>query len=177
MKFWIWRLLPCIFFIILIVFFARALFLDPKHLSSSLLGKPLPMFEVLDLETPSTYLSSSELQGQMTLLNVWASWCESCIEEHVFLLRLAKKGVVIYGLNYKDHPLDAQKWLSEWGNPYRRVGIDKAGKTAIDLGVYGVPETFLIDAKGIVRYRHVGLLNTKVWEKFFLPKMKERQHG
>lgn len=113
--------------------------------------------------------------GQIALLNVWASWCAACVDEQVFLMQLSREALPIYGLNYKDKTNDARRWLSEWGNPYKAIGEDKAGKVAIDLGVYGAPETFLIDKKGLIRYRHVGVLDEKAWLSDFLPLIKRLQ--
>jgi len=168
-----WRLIPLIVFIVLLVFFGRGLWLDPQHLPSVQLGKALPTFQLPVLGDAPKKLSPADFQGSITLLNVWASWCDACTEEQHFLMQLARDGVVIYGLNYKDHPDDAKKWLTEWGNPYRLVGSDVSGKVAIDLGVYGTPETFLIDKTGVIRYRHVGLLNPTVWRQVFVPMMKQ----
>jgi cytochrome c biogenesis protein CcmG/thiol:disulfide interchange protein DsbE len=106
-------------------------------------------------------------------LNVWASWCQTCSEEQAFLSTLTKQGVVIYGLNYKDGAKQAKRWLKRWGNPYVLIGVDPKGKAAIDLGVYGTPETFLIDKKGVIQYRHAGALNAQIWKDIFVPKIRE----
>ena len=112
------------------------------------------------------------MRGKPAILHVWASWCATCAEEQVFLLSLAQSGVRIYGLNYKDEVNNAQQWLETWGNPYYMSGRDEDGRVAIDLGVYGTPETFLIDAKGVIRYRHVGALNQTVWDRVVQPKWR-----
>ncbi|WP_238551369.1 DsbE family thiol:disulfide interchange protein [Legionella oakridgensis] len=132
----------------------------------------MPPFQLPDLNDEHTLFTSNLLQGKTTLLNVWASWCAACSEEQVFLLQLARQGVPLYGLNYKDNPKDATRWLAEWGNPYKRTGNDLNGKVAIELGVYGTPETFLIDAQGVIQYRHAGPLNDEVWTREFLPRIK-----
>ncbi len=168
-----WRIIPLIVFVLLVIFLGRGLSLDPQHLPSAQLGKPLPQFRLPTLGgDEQTDLTPTVLHGQVALLNVWASWCAACTDEQFFLLQLAREGVAIYGLNYKDNIEDAKKWLAEWGNPYRLVGADLDGRVAIDLGVYGAPETFLVDKEGMIRYRHVGVLNAMIWQRDFLPLMK-----
>lgn len=138
------------------------------------LGKSLPAFQLPAVEEGKLF-TPDVMKGRVVLLNVWASWCEACVEEQVFLMRLARQSVPIYGLNYKDNTQNAQRWLNEWGNPYQAVGEDKEGRVAIDLGVYGAPETFLIDKKGVIRYRHIGILNEEAWKSDFLPRIKQLQ--
>lgn len=167
-----WRLLPLLFLLLLVMFFWHALSRDPRYLPSTQLGKPLPLFQLPVLNKPTEFLTPKTMQGHVVLLNVWASWCAACTEEQVFLLQLARQGVSIYGLNYKDNAEDAEHWLTEWGNPYKMSGQDIDGRAAIDLGVYGAPETFLIDQMGVIRYRHVGILDAKSWEHDFLPRIK-----
>jgi cytochrome c biogenesis protein CcmG/thiol:disulfide interchange protein DsbE len=166
-----WRMIPFIVFALLVGFFWRGLSLDPHHVPLAQLNKPLPQFQLSVLGNQQTTFTQASLQGRVTLLNVWASWCAACIDEQTFLLKLAREGVVIYGLNYKDKSQDAKQWLSEWGNPYKLVGEDLKGTVAIDLGVYGAPETFLVDKRGIIRYRHVGVLDASSWQKEFLPRI------
>ena len=168
-----WRIIPFVVFTLLVVFFWRGLALDPHHLPSAQLGKSLPAFKLPRLGDNQGVMSDSTLRGHVALLNVWASWCAACTEEQFFLLQLAREGVLIYGLNYKDKPDDASTWLAEWGNPYKVVGMDITGKVAIDLGVYGAPETFLVDTSGIIRYRHVGVLNPAIWQHEFVPLIKQ----
>lgn len=172
MKITLWRLIPFILFILLLVFFWRGLSLDPQNLPSSQLGKPLPQFRLPILGGHQAVLTEDSLKGKVALLNVWASWCEACTEEQVLLMTLAQEGVIIYGLNYKDKTAEATQWLAEWGNPYQVVGQDFHGNVGIDLGVYGAPETFLIDKAGIIRYRHVGVLTKNDWKRDFLPRIK-----
>ena len=191
MKLSYWRIIPLVVFAMLVVFFWRGLSLDPQHLPSAKLGKALPEFELPivspDESEPRALPSGFPLpdgrgsvatftprvmRGQVVLLNVWASWCEACTEEQVFLMELARQGVAIYGLNYKDKREEAKAWLDEWGDPYRAIGQDSQGLVAIDLGVYGAPETFLIDQQGMIIYRHVGILNQSIWDQVFLPKIK-----
>lgn len=167
-----WRLIPLVLFIALAGFLWRGLSLEPQKLPSTQLGKKLPQFE-LPLLGEQKLFTPKLMQGKVTLLNVWASWCTACFEEQVFLLKLARESVPIYGLNYRDKTANAQQWLKEWGNPYQAIGEDKKGKVAIDLGVYGTPETFLIDKNGFIRYRHVGILDEKIWENAFLPRIQQ----
>lgn len=165
-----WRFAPFYLFIVLLVLFFRGLELDPRHLPSTKIGQPLPEFTLNSL-SDKPFVSGS-LKGQVSLLNVWASWCLSCADEQNVLMKLASNGVVIDGLNYKDTADNANQWLAEWGNPYRQVGEDVDGKVGLNLGVYGAPETFLIDQKGIIRYRHVGPLTLAIWEKEFVSRIR-----
>lgn len=147
---------------------------DPTKLESVLVGKPVPEFSLEDLQNPEAQLDNALFQGQVTLLNVWGTWCPACRDEHDDLMRLAKeKNVAIIGLNYKDNREDALVWLDRLGNPYRKVIYDPKGTLGFDLGVYGAPETFVIDADGVVRYRHVGVVNETVWEQTLLPVVNE----
>ncbi|MBW3225902.1 DsbE family thiol:disulfide interchange protein [Marinobacter adhaerens] len=143
---------------------------DPTKLESVLVGKPVPAFSLKDLHNPETMLDQSLFRGQVSLLNVWGTWCPACKDEHADLVWLAEeKGVNIIGLNYKDNREDALVWLDRLGNPYRQTIYDPRGTLGFDLGVYGAPETFVIDAGGVVRYRHVGVVNETVWEEKLLP--------
>ncbi|KTD65505.1 DsbE family thiol:disulfide interchange protein [Legionella spiritensis] len=173
MKLLRWRFIPLVLFVLMALFFWRGLSLDPKKLPSSRIGQALPAFQLPVLGEPDSSFTSEEMKGQVALLNVWASWCAACVDEQVFLLRLAREGVPIYGLNYKDDSQNAQRWLTEWGNPYRAIAEDKSGRVAIDLGVYGAPETFLVDKMGIIRYRHAGVLDETTWQKDVLPLVKQ----
>lgn len=168
-----WQFIPLIIFILLCVFLWRGLSLDPHHLPSVQLGKKLPEFTLPQLLNKEQLFKSAQLPHQVVLLNVWASWCQACVEEQVFLLQLAREGVPIYGLNYKDSDRNALEWLDRWGNPYKLIAQDPAGKVAIDLGVYGAPETFIIDKKGIIRYRHVGVMSQEIWLSTIQPLMKQ----
>lgn len=174
-----WRILPFILFILLALFLWRGLSLDPHHLPSAKMGKALPFFQLKTIGDETTLFTPAAMRGQLSLLNVWASWCAACLDEQPFLLQLAGEGVAIYGLNYKDHRNNTKQWLEEWGNPYKTVGEDSAGKVAIDLGVYGAPETFLVDKAGIIRYRHAGVLTPKIWQDEFVPLIKSltRERG
>ena len=169
----LWRLLPFLIFSALVFFFWRGLSLDPRKLPSVQLGQSLPDFRLPSLADVNQSFTPASLRGQVSLLNVWASWCAACVDEQDFLMKLAAQGVPLYGLNYKDRPEEAKAWLREWGNPYRRIGSDTAGKVAIDLGVYGAPETFLVDAQGVIRFRHVGVLDEASWKRDFLPRIHQ----
>lgn len=166
-----WRVMPVVLFFALTVFLLRGLFLDPQTLPSVQIGRSLPSFKLPRLDSPDAFFTSKDLVNQVILINVWASWCEACAEEQVVLLQLSRQGVPIYGINYKDKTDQAKSWLTQWGNPYQLIGEDKKGRVAIDLGVYGAPETFVVDKKGIIRYRHVGILTQAVWMKTIKPLM------
>lgn len=172
MKLMYWRLIPFIVFALLLLFLWRGLSLDPQKLPSAQLGQSLPIFKVPTLNDPDRFLTQEQFTGKFTLLNIWASWCAACVEEQAFLLKLSSEGIPIIGLNYKDKNDKANQWLADWGNPYQLIGQDISGKVAIDLGVYGAPETFLIDSQGIIRFRHVGILDEESWKNDFLPRIK-----
>lgn len=143
---------------------------DPTRLESALVGKPVPEFRLESLEQPGKeYGRSVLLTGKPILLNVWATWCPTCRAEHQYLNTLATQGVRVVGLNYKDDRLKAVNWLNTLGNPYTLSLYDGDGMLGLDLGVYGAPETFLIDGRGIIRYRHAGDLNERVWRDELLP--------
>jgi cytochrome c biogenesis protein CcmG/thiol:disulfide interchange protein DsbE len=161
---WAVLLLPLLAFVVLVGFLLRGLFSDPTELSSALVGKPVPQFSVPDLYQPERTHTQAVLQGEPMLLNVWATWCPTCRAEHEYLNKLAAEGVPIVGLNYKDDSRDkAVNWLNTLGDPYRVNLFDANGSVALEFGVYGAPETFLIDAQGRIRYRHVGDVNERVW--------------
>ena len=171
MKRWLWSAAPLGLFLLLAVIMWRGLALDPRALPSAREGKMLPEFNIPVLYTESGM--KNELPGQWFILNVWASWCDACIEEQSFLLKLKRSGVHLYGLSYKDSTEKALNWLKTWGNPYRMIWQDFDGHTAIDLGVYGAPESFLIDSSGRIVYRHVGVLDQKSWQNEFVPRIKK----
>ncbi|MDF1758645.1 MAG: DsbE family thiol:disulfide interchange protein [Legionellaceae bacterium] len=169
-----WRVIPLVLFLIIGLFLWKGLSLKPQELPSTQVGKTLPVFQLQNLNSDSEVkFTSSMLQGKTMLLNVWSSWCEACTEEQAFLLKLADRGVVIYGLNYKDKVSSARQWLQDWGNPYLASGSDVDGMVGFDLGVYGAPETFLIDKYGVIKYRYPGILNENVWQDKFLPLIKK----
>lgn len=163
--------LPLIIFLIMATAFVIQLMRnadgdDPSQLESALIGKPVPVFKLESLDIPGKVYDRRVLQdGQPMLLNVWATWCPTCYEEHQYLNKLAAKGVRIVGLNYKDERSKAIKWLNELGNPYALSLFDSDGMLGLDLGVYGAPETFLIDGDGIIRYRYAGNMRDEVWHK------------
>ncbi len=164
-------LIPLVLFIILAIFLGIGLTRDPKLVPSPLIGKPAPAFNLPRLHKPDEKFSSQMLKGKVSMLNVWASWCAACRVEHPFLMYLAgRDAVTIYGLNYKDERNDAKRWLVQYGgNPYTSIGYDHDGRVGMDWGVYGVPETFVIDKQGIIRYKHVGAVTEDVWQKTLLP--------
>lgn len=162
-------LLPLAIFLGVAVFLYRGLYLDPSELPSALIGKPFPAFALTSLDDPSKTLTEADLKGRPALVNVWATWCPSCRAEHPVLTKLAEVGVVIHGINYKDERAPAQKWLRELHNPYQLNIEDSKGSLGLDLGVYGAPETFLIDAKGIIRHKFVGVIDEQVWRQQLAP--------
>ena len=169
-------LLPLLLFLVLVVFLAVGLSRDPREIPSPLVNKPAPAFSLPVLSDPSRTFKSEEMRGQVWLLNAWASWCAACQDEHPLLLELARSGVVpIYGLDYKDERAAALAWLNELGNPYTLSLSDTDGRVAIDYGVYGVPETFLIDRDGVIRYKHTGPITKEVLQKKIIPLVKELQ--
>ncbi|QMU60956.1 MAG: DsbE family thiol:disulfide interchange protein [Gammaproteobacteria bacterium] len=152
-------LLPVILFFVLCGFLFIGLYKDPSEVPSPLIGKSVPEFSLPMLEDSSVQFSNNEFLGKVSILNVWATWCFACKQEHPALLELAKRNIApIYGLNYKDDAGKAKLYLRDFGNPFKANAFDEAGRVAIDWGVYGAPETFLIDKKGIIRYKHIGPL-------------------
>ncbi|UPR30836.1 DsbE family thiol:disulfide interchange protein [Vibrio crassostreae] len=170
--------IPLIAFMVLAGIFATQLMRnqsgdDPTKLESVLIGKPVPEFGLEDLEQPGKFHDQAIFKGEPLLLNVWATWCPTCYAEHSYLNKLADQGVKIIGLNYKDDRNKAVGWLKELGNPYLISLFDGNGMLGLDLGVYGAPETFLIDANGVVRYRHVGDVNPTNWTSTLEPMYQE----
>jgi len=167
-------IIPLVVFVALGLLLAYGLNLDPRRIPSPLIGKPLPAFSLPTVADPARKVSRDDLKGRVYLLSVWASWCVACREEHPVLNELtARKAVTIIGLNYKDNREDALRWLGVLGNPYEVSLSDQDGRLGIDLGVYGVPETFLIDKEGVIRYKQIGPMTPEVWEKIIAPKIKE----
>jgi len=165
-RFW----LPVAGFIGLAVVLGVGLTLDPRKVPSPLIGKPVPQFTLPPVQGRTLGLSSVDLKGEVSLVNVFASWCAACREEHPVLMELQGSGIIpIHGLNYKDRPADADRWLDALGDPYTRTGADLDGRVGIDWGVYGVPETYVIGADGIVAYKHIGPLTREGWAKRLLP--------
>jgi cytochrome c biogenesis protein CcmG, thiol:disulfide interchange protein DsbE len=163
-------LIPIGFFALLGILLAYGLKLDPRRIPSPLIDKPLPAFSLPTLENPKKTLANTDFKGKVVLINVWASWCVACKEEHPVLLALSReKQVPIIGLNYKDKPEDASQMLKIEGNPYDNIIMDADGRVGIDWGVYGVPETFVVDKQGIIRYKQIGPITPEAWEKTLLP--------
>ncbi|AYC32564.1 DsbE family thiol:disulfide interchange protein [Pseudomonas cavernae] len=161
-------LIPLLIFLGVALFLYRGLFLDPAELPSALIGKPVPAFSLPAVQGEQT-LTQADLLGKPALLNVWATWCIACRVEHPMLNKLAEQGVRIHGINYKDDNAAAQKWLQEFHNPYQLNINDAQGSLGLDLGVYGAPETFLIDAKGVIRHKFVGVIDQTVWREQLAP--------
>ncbi len=162
--------LPLLLFGVLVVFLATSLTLDPSRVSSPLVGLPMPAFSGERLAQPGVFVSADDLAERPMLLNVWATWCQGCIAEHDLLMDVAgRHGIPIYGLNYRDERGAALAWLARYGNPYRLVIYDEDATIGLDWGVYGAPETFVVDADGIVRYKHVGVLREEIFQHEILP--------
>lgn len=169
-------LLPLLLFAVIGVFLAVGLRLDPREVPSPLIGKLVPRFSLPSVPGRALGLATADLKGQVSLVNVFASWCVACRVEHPLLLQIQRDGVVpIHGLNYKDQPEDAARWLDEMGDPYTRTGADLDGRAAIDWGVYGVPETFVIDRDGRIAYKHIGPISPAVWNQTLLPLIRRLQ--
>jgi cytochrome c biogenesis protein CcmG/thiol:disulfide interchange protein DsbE len=171
MRFW-----PFLAFVVLAVFLYIGLGLNPHEVPSPLINKPAPAFTLPQLHDPSKKFSSEDMKGQVWLLNVWASWCVSCREEHPVLMALARKNIVpIFGLDYKDKNEDGEAWLRNGGNPYTLVSTDADGRVGIDYGVYGVPETYVIDKQGVIRYKQIGAITHESLQNKILPLIAELQ--
>jgi len=166
--------LPLVAFFILAVFLGYGLWLNPGEVPSPLIGKPAPQFRLARVDDPSQFVTAKDMLGKVWLLNVWASWCTTCSQEHPVLLDLARsKMIPIYGVDYKDDRNDAQRWLQQFGNPYETAISDTDGHTGIDYGVYAVPESFLIDKNGVIRYKQIGAITPEVLEKHILPLIRQ----
>ena len=163
-------LVPLGVFGLLAVFLFIGLSLKPSEIPSPLLDKAAPVFSLPQLHEPDKTFAPADLRGQVWLFNVWASWCVSCRQEHPVLMQLARSGEVpIYGLNYKDAREDGVRWLQQFGNPYVASAFDNAGQVGIDYGVYGVPETYVIDREGVIRHKHIGPISPEVLTDEILP--------
>ena len=167
-------LIPLILFGVLVAFLAIGLGRDPHEVPSPLINKAAPSFKLAQLKDPAKSFTAEEMRGRVWLLNVWASWCITCRDEHPLLIEYARTGAVpIYGLNYKDRPEDALAWLQELGDPYTLSVSDLDGRVGIDYGVYGAPETYLIDQQGVIRFKQIGPVTPDVWTKNILPMVQE----
>ncbi len=169
-------LIPLALFVVLVIFLAVGLTLNPREVPSPLIDKPAPAFQLARLDDPAQTVTAADLRGKVWLLNVWASWCVACLQEHPLLVEFARNGVVpIYGLNYKDTPDAAQGWLAKHGNPYTMSIVDGDGRVGIEYGVYGVPETFLIDQQGVIRFKQIGPVTPEVLQDKIVPMVRKLQ--
>jgi cytochrome c biogenesis protein CcmG/thiol:disulfide interchange protein DsbE len=169
-------LLPLGLFVVVVAFLAVGLTLNPREVPSPLVNKPVPPFTLAQLHQPEQQFSQKDMLGQVWLLNVWASWCVSCRDEHPVLIELARNRVVpVVGLNYKDKVPEAKAWLKQFGDPYVLSVSDLEGRVGIDYGVYGVPETFVIDRSGVIRYKQIGPVTKEALEGKILPLVRQLQ--
>jgi len=167
---------PLVAFLVLVGFLYVGLGLNPHEVPSPLIGKPAPAFTLPQLKEPGKQFSAEEMKGKVWLLNVWSSWCVSCREEHPLLVELAQQNIVpIYGLDYKDKPEDGLGWLDRGGNPYILSASDREGRVGIDYGVYGVPETYVIDKQGVIRYKEIGPVTQQSLQNKILPLVAQLQ--
>ena len=163
-------IVPVVAVLVLIPFLMIGLTKDPTQLPSPFIGKQAPTFDLPSVTVAEGRLADTDYAGQMVLVNIWATWCVGCRQEHDFLMRLAEQNIVpIYGINWRDNRNDAVRWLQEYGDPYVDSGFDADGRVGIDWGAYGAPETFLIGADGVVLYKHLGPLTPYTWETVFMP--------
>ena len=177
MKAWQWTL-PLAIFVVIVGFLYVGLSRDPREIPSPLVGKPAPQFALAQLHEPGKRLGTNDMKGRVWLLNVWASWCVSCRVEHPLLMELAKAEIVpIIGLDYKDKDAEGRAWLAEHGDPYSVSVVDADGRVGIDWGVYGVPETFVVDQQGVIRYKQIGPLTAEALERKILPLIRELQRS
>lgn len=171
-------LLPGLGFLVLAVGLGVGLTLKPREIPSALIGKPVPEFDLPAVEGRDGGLSSADLRtGTPVLVNVFASWCGPCRQEHPLFMELARTtDFTIFGLNQRDAPDDASRWLEVFGDPYDKTGADLSGRTSIDWGVYGVPETFVVDGSGCIQYKHISVMTREVLEEEILPRMRGQKH-
>jgi cytochrome c biogenesis protein CcmG/thiol:disulfide interchange protein DsbE len=167
-------LVPLALFIGLVIFLFVGLGRDPREVPSPLINKPAPAFQLPQLNEPAKTFSAQEMRGKVWLLNFWGTWCIACRDEHPLLVEYARTGLIpIYGVDYKDDRAAALRWLEEFGNPYESIAFDVEGRTSIDYGVYGAPETFLIDRNGVIRFKQIGPITRDVWENKIVPLAKQ----
>lgn len=164
----LWRLLPLTLFLLLSVFLYRGLYLNPRELPSVLINQQAPALNLPILNSVDKF-SVRHMRGKVWLLNVWATWCMACQEEHPVMMDIANENVTIIGMDYKDEDKKAADWLKQYGSPYQAVILDKTGERGIDWGVYGAPETFILDKKGRIRYKHLGVITHDIWQKQLKP--------
>lgn len=165
-----WTLfLPLIIFVVLALILWRGLSLDPGSMPSALIDKPFPEFSLPELGAEQTMLNRKNIVGKARLVNIWASWCAACKLEHPLFHALSEQGVSIISINYKDKPELAKQWLADLGNPYETTVVDRQGTLGVDLGLFGVPETYVVDRHGIIRHKHVGMLTMEQWQQQVKP--------
>lgn len=170
----IWKIIkfiPLVLFLILITFLYKGIYLEKDKIPSTLIGRSFPSFSLPSLYGNGT-ITEKDIKGP-ALVNIWATWCPNCYDEHTYLNKLSEQGIKIYGINYKDKKEDAIHWLEDMKNPYVLNIVDKEGKLGIDLGVYGAPETYIIDKNGVIRYKHIGEVDSKIWNEKIEPIYKE----
>lgn len=169
-------ILPLVIFLTMVGFLAVGLKLDPREVPSPLIGKPAPLFSLPRLDNPKQVMSPQDMLGKVWLFNVWASWCGACRDEHPVLMRLSKSGIVpVIGMDYKDMRQDAQQWLDQGGNPYVATVMDMDGRVGINYGVYGVPETYVIDKAGVIAYKQIGPVTEEALRDKILPLVQKLQ--
>ncbi|MDN5863690.1 MAG: DsbE family thiol:disulfide interchange protein [Gammaproteobacteria bacterium] len=169
----VWAVIPLLVLAVLVAVFAFGIDRDPRAIPSPLIGQPVPAFSLSTLNAPDAIVTSAELPHRVLLINVFASWCASCTVESEALDWLAKQGVLIYGLDYSDRRDYARAWLEDWGNPYEKVLFDPQGEAAVAFGIYGVPETFVVDASGRVRHKFTGAISVEAAKKKVLPLVRK----
>ncbi len=170
------HLIPLLVFVVIVGFLWAGLSLNPREVPSPLIGKPAPEFALPQLRDGGNIVRAADLRGQVWLLNVFASWCTPCLEEHPYLVDLTRRNLVpVYGLNYKDQRSAALEWLGRHGDPYAGIVVDAEGRTGIEYGVYGVPETFVIDKLGVIRFKHIGPLTPHILNEEILPLVRKLQ--
>ena len=169
-------ILPFVIFMIVAIFLFVGLGLNPHEVPSPLVGKPAPAFSLPQLHEPDKQFSLQDMKGKVWLFNVWASWCTACEYEHPLFMELSRRNLVpLYGMDYKDKREDGEAWLRKHGNPYTLVVSDAEGRVGIDYGVYGVPETYVIDKQGVIQHKHIGAVTPKILDETILPLVKELQ--
>ncbi len=162
-------------FVVLLALLGFGLGNDPRKIPSPLIGKPMPVFDLQRVKYPDQHIKNADLLGKLTLINVWATWCVGCRQEHPLLVKIANDGKLpLYGINYKDQRPAAIEWLGQHGDPYVASGYDEQGKFGLELGVYGLPETFLVDAGGTIIFKHIGPIDETIWQEKFLPILKAK---
>jgi cytochrome c biogenesis protein CcmG/thiol:disulfide interchange protein DsbE len=170
------RIWPLAIFVVVGVVLGVGLTLDPREIPSPLLDRPVPQFELAPVKGRTLGLASADLRGEVSVVNVFASWCKACRDEHPLWMKLSAQGIApVHGLNYKDQPDDAARWLGELGDPYKRTGADIDGRVGIDWGVYGVPETFVVDKRGVIRHKIIGAITPQIVEERLLPLVRRLQ--